>query len=139
MAASDLSRHQMIKSLLASPPEKVVNAAIHLWEQMATQIISIIGEDGFNSLYARSLFLSQAIFPWLAVSQLAPQTKHRFAGLKTSLEGQTPAQASEANSLLLITFTDILASLIGEQLTTFILGLAWGIDTSNSTGKEFQK
>jgi hypothetical protein len=43
-----------------------------------------------------------------------------------SLEGQTPAQASEANRLLLITFTDILAALIGEQLTTSILRLAWG-------------
>lgn len=43
-----------------------------------------------------------------------------------SLEGQAPAQASEANSLLMITFTDILASLIGEQLTTSILRLAWG-------------
>ena len=106
-----------------------MDVAIRLWEQLATQIIIIIGEDGFNSLYARSLFLSQAIFPWLAVSQLAPQTKHRFAGLKTSLEGQTPAQASEATSLLLIIFTDILASLIGDQLTTLILGVAWDIDT----------
>ena len=43
-----------------------------------------------------------------------------------SLEGQTPVQAGEANSLLLISFTDILASLIGEQLTTRILCLAWG-------------
>ena len=111
-----------------------MDAAIKLWEQMATQIISIVGEDGFNSLYTRSLFLNQTTFPWLAASQLAPQTEQRFAELKASLEGQTPAQASEANSLLLITFTDILASLIGEQLTTRILGLAWGTDISHSAG-----
>ena len=47
------------------------------------------------------------------------------------LERQTPAQASEANRLLLITFTDILASLIGEQLTTSILRLAWANDASD--------
>ncbi len=53
------------------------------------------------------------------------------------LEVQTPTQISEANSLLLITFTDILASLIGEQLTTTILRSAWGNDALDSTDKEF--
>ena len=139
MATSDLSRHQIIKLLMAQLPEKDADAAIRVWEQMATQIISIVGEDGFNSLYARSLFLSQANFPWLPTSSLTPNTIHRFEGLKTSLEGQTPAQASEANSLLLITFIEILASLIGVQLTSHILRMPWGIDPSNSTGEEFQK
>ena len=55
-----------------------------------------------------------------------------------SLEGQTPVQASEANSLLLITFTDILASLIGEQLTTRILCSAWGNDAQDRPDKEFK-
>ena len=107
-------------------------AAINLWEQMAAQIISILGKDGFISLYARSIFLSQARFPWLAASPMTPQIDQRFAVLKAGLEGQAPAQVSEANSLLLITFTDILASLIGEQLTVHILRLAWGADTSNN-------
>lgn len=131
-------RQQIINSLLAESTGKVADAAIYAWERLATQIISIVGEDGFNSLYARSLFLSQSKFPWLAASQFPPQIDHRFAGLKASLEGQAPAQASEANRLLLITFTDILASLIGEQLTTRILSLAWDTDISNSTGTEFK-
>ena len=139
METSDPLRHQMIKAFMAQSPEKVADAAIHAWEQLATQIISIVGEDGFNSLYARSLFLSQSKFPCLAPNPQAPQADHRFAGLGTNLEGQPPAQASEANSLLLVTFTDILASLIGEQLTTRILGLAWGIDISNSSGKGVQE
>lgn len=124
-------RHQIINSLLAESTGKVADAAIHAWERMAIQIISIVGADGFNSLYARSIFLSQSKFPWLSIDSLTPNAVHRFEGLKTSLEGQVPAQASEANSLLLITFTDILASLIGEQLTTRLLCLAWNIDISN--------
>ncbi|MEO6823260.1 MAG: hypothetical protein ABI167_00745 [Nitrosospira sp.] len=139
METSDLPRHQLIKSLMAQPTEKVADAAIRLWEQMATQLISIVGEDGFNSLYARSLFLAQSTFPWLATGPLAPQSDHRFAGLKTNLEAQTPALAHEATTLLLITFTDILSSLMGEQLTTHILELAWGIDPLNVIGKEPQK
>ncbi len=111
---------------MAEHPE--VDAGINLWEQMATQLIALIGEDGFNSLYARSVFLSQSIFPWLAASSLPPRTDHRFANLKTSLDGQTPAQAVKANRFLLITFTDILASLIGEPLTARVLRTAWGVE-----------
>jgi hypothetical protein len=139
MEAGDLLRHQLIKSLMVSSTGNVANAAIDLWERMAAQIISIVGRDGFNSLYARSIFLSQSKFPWLAASPLSPELDHLFAGLKTSLEGQAPEQAREASSHLLVTFTDILASLIGEQLTLRILRLAWAADISNSTGEEFQK
>ena len=129
METSDLLRHQLIKNLIAEQPtENVADATIHMWEQMATQIISIVGEDGFNSLYARSIFLSQSKFPWLAASQFPPKIDHRFAGLKTSLGEKVPTQAGEANALLMITFTDILASLIGEQLTMHILRLAWDTD-----------
>jgi hypothetical protein len=138
MGTSDLLRHEIIKSLTAINTGEVADAAINSWEQMATQIISIVGEDGFNSLYERSIFLTQSTFPWLAASLLPPHTDQRFAELKMSFEGQTPAQISEANVLLLITFTDILASLIGEPLTTRILSLAWNTDISDRTGKEFK-
>jgi hypothetical protein len=137
METRDLSRHRLIERLMARHPEKVADAAITLWEPMAAQIISIVGEDGFNSLYARSVFLAQPTFPWLTTSSLSQQTDQRFAELKKRLEGQTPSQAREANSLLLLTFTGILAALIGEPLTTRILWAAWGDDSSTGTRKEF--
>ena len=102
------------------------------------QIILIVGEAGFNSLYERSAHLSQATYPWLISSLLPSQTDHRFAKLKICFEEQTPEQANEANSLLLITFTDIFAALIGEQLTSSILRSAWGKDTLNLANKEFK-
>jgi len=136
MEISDLLRHQIVKRRMTRPTGKVADAAINLWEPMATQIISIIGEGGFNSLYVRSVFQTRITFPWLATGALPPQADQRFAGLKKSLEGQTPEPASAANSLLLITFTDILASLIGEELTTSILRSAWGNDASDRVGDE---
>jgi hypothetical protein len=136
MTPPDLLRHQIIESLTASPPEKTGDSAIGLWEQMASQIISIVGEGGFNSLYARSVYLTQSSFPWLTAS--SPQTDQRFAALKASLEAQTPAQANVANRLLLITFTDIVASLIGDPLTTRILRSAWGIDASGRADMELK-
>lgn len=138
MDTSDSLRHQLITSLIAQHTETVSDAAVVLWEQMATQIIAIVGEGGFNALYARSVFLAQTTFPWLAACVLSPQPDDRFAELKTGLETQAPPQASAANNLLLITFTDILASLIGEQLTTNILHSAWGHDAPDRVGKELK-
>jgi len=138
METSDTLRHQMVRDLMTQHTEKVVDAELELWEQIATQIISIVGEGGFNSLYARSVFLTQATIPWLTPSSPSTQTEHRFAQLRRCLDGQAPAQASAANRLLLITFTDILASLIGEQLTTRILRAAWRNDASDKADKEFK-
>lgn len=138
MDASRLLRHKIIENLMTPHTEKVADAAIVLWEQMATKIISIVGEGGFNSLYTRSVFLTQSTFPWITACAQSPQADHRFATLKKCFEEQTPAQVRAANSLLLVTFTDILGSLIGEQLTIRILRSAWGNDAANPAGKEFK-
>ena len=129
-------RHQLIKGLTAQRTEKVADAAVDLWAQIATQIISIVGEGGFNSLYARSVFLAKSEFPWLADISLPSKSEHRFAELKKILDGQSTMQAGEANSLLLITFTDILSSIIGEDLTMSVLHSAWGTAAPNETGYE---
>ena len=139
METRELLRQQLVKRLMAQPSEEeVADTAIDLWEQMAAQIISIIGEGGFDSLYRRSVFLTQSTYPWLAVVLPQSKTDQRFKDLQISFEGQAPEQAKAANSLLLITFTDILASLIGEQLTIRLLRSAWGEDPSEKPGKELQ-
>lgn len=126
MESTVLLRQQLITSLMAQQPENAADAAMDLWDKLAGEIISVVGEAGFNSLYERSVHLAQPTFPWLPPCPSPPQTHHRFAELRTRLADQTPAHARAANSLLLTTFTDILASLIGEQLTASILRSAWG-------------
>ena len=138
MDPSNLQRHQIIENLTTPPTGNVADAAVVLWSQMAAKIISIVGEGGFHSLFARSIFLAQSSYPWLATGGLSVQKEQRFTDLKKCLEAQTPAQANAANNLLLITFTDILTSLIGEELTTSILRSAWGVKASNQSGKEFK-
>jgi hypothetical protein len=138
METSNTLRHQIVGDLVTQHTENVLDAEIKLWKQMTSKILPIVGEGGFDSLYARSVFLTQATFPWLAAHAPLPQTEHAFAQLRQCLDGQTPAQACAANRLLLFTFTDILASLIGEQLTTRILRAAWRNGTSDKADKEFK-
>lgn len=137
MEISNLLRHRIIDNLLTQQPEKMADVAITLWEQMAAQIIAIVGEGGFNSLYMRSVFLCQADYPWLAASS----TMHEnlgFTNLRACFTEQSSVQTQQANALLLITFTDILAALIGEQLTTSILNSAWGNIASDGSDKEYK-
>lgn len=136
MELSDLLRHQFIEALMALPTENVAEIGISVWEKMAKQIISIVGEEGFTSLYARSQYLVHSTFPWLPINLSVSQAEHRFEELKICLAGQSPALARQANVLLLTTFTDILATLIGEELTTSILQLAWGNNLPNNMASE---
>ena len=138
MATIDAPRHQMIKRAVRQRPEAGLDVTIHLWERLASELISIIGEGGFQSLYARSIHLTKATFPWLVLSHPSQQTDSRFAALKTSLEGRDFTEACEASINFLITFIDILALLIGEPLTTSILRSAWGDGTFDIAAKELR-
>ena len=136
METSSLLRHQWISSLLARQTDPVADSAVRWWNLMASQVISIVGEEGFNSLYDRSVFLTRPGHPWLAADAPAPPAGSRFAQLKMNLQEQPPAQADAANTRLLITFTDILASLIGEPLTARILRTAWSHEVKDRSCKE---
>ena len=126
MDTSEILRNQLIKSLLTQYTKDNGDTAILLWEKMAAQVITVLGEDSFNLLFVRSLLLTQKTFPWLAASPMPPQPVNRFTALKLSFSAQTAEQINAANCMLPITCTDIIASLIGEGLTTSILRSAWG-------------
>lgn len=122
-----LKHQRIIASRVAQQPESVADSAMVDWKDLADEIISIVGIDGFDSLYERSLHLAQPTIPWLTPDlSAATPNSHRFVELGRHLANQAPADAWAAHSLLLTIFTDLLASLIGEQLTANLLRAAWG-------------
>lgn len=136
MDAPGISRHRSIERLTSADLEKSPEPSAGIWRPLATQVIAIVGVGGFDSLYARSVFLTQQRFSWMAAGCDAPSDDSRFANLTASLDTATPELARAANYLLLITFTDILASLVGEPLTARVLDSAWGTDTQGTVDKE---
>lgn len=100
--------------------------ALALWESLAANLVNIIGDEGFNALFSRSLHLAGAAHPWLAEASLTRGNLPRFAALKTLLHGRTQEDVTAAMVLLFSIFTDVLGTLIGQQLTTNILRAAWG-------------
>lgn len=139
MATDDARRQQLIQSAMANRIGEVPEIALQLWQPLSSQLISIIGEGGFSSLYDRSLYLTRAAFPWLAAGKPLHSIDSRFSELKVSLAKSGTTEASKASHMLILKFTDILASLIGEPLTIDILGSAWGNHASevDIAGKEF--
>ena len=136
MQITDLPRHLLIKRVTAHRHLNGLDTGAVLWRQMATQLILIIGSGGFDSLYARSVHLGKATYPWLGGGFGPSETDHRFSALEASLQMQSLPLARDANCLLLITFTDILASMIGERLTTRILDSAWATGAQDTPDKE---
>lgn len=126
----------MIRRAVLQKPEAVVDITIGLWEKLASELISIIGEGGFQSMYSRSLHLVSANFPWMEQSRPWQRTDKDFQGLRSSLKDRDLNEISEASIALLAIFIDILATLIGELLTTSILCAAWGDDALDIAGKE---
>ncbi len=107
-------------------PECVADVTVALWEPLATELTLIIGNGGFQSLYARSAHLTSAFFPWMALSHALQQNDTRFLDLKMRLEGRDSSEACEASIALLVTFAGLLDVLIGDYLTSSILSAAWG-------------
>lgn len=130
MTALSRQWHIKIRTMLTKRPETMLTMTVQLWGQLADELIPIIGNGGFNSLYARSCYLTRAYFPWLIDDQATPDANLSFIRLSTCLAQQNVTEASEASARLIITFLDMLAILIGEPMTTTIISSVWN-DTAS--------
>lgn len=137
----DTARHRSIQRLVLSQPGvSVADTSISLWTRLAAELVLLIGDGGFAPLYVRSVHLSAASFPWLRpISEVTPLANGdgRFSSLKRSLDEQDADEASQASAVLLNTFIDMLARLIGETLTIGILRSAWATTPFDLVDKEF--
>lgn len=128
----ETSWNSLLSRAILRRPEAVVDITVSLWERLAVELVSLIGDGGFQSVYHRSGMLAAGRYPWLVLDSPAHRSEFQFAALRRSLEGRDPTEAGEASVALLSTFLDILTSLIGELLMTNLLHSAWGDDVFNA-------
>ena len=95
-------------------------SAIARWTSARARLAPIIGEDGFRILFARSLHLARAKYPWLSRDPLAGDAP--FTGLQASLASRPSEQAKEGGRELMNRFTELLNALIGEELAGRLIG-----------------
>ncbi len=116
----------------------IAAAARRLCERLAEQLTPLIGDAGVAAICARSLHLTQRNVRGLARVHESPHGDGDapFALLQLSLEQQEPAAAAEAAVAVLATASELLASFIGESLTTRLLREAWPDDFAGDTTEE---
>lgn len=129
--------HRMIRIAVSRDPARVPETSAALWRDLARHLTAIIGERGFDALYARSLHQVGATYPWLT-GPGQEDGKASFSQLRQRLQEQAMPAAGQASIALLCTFIDTLTLLIGELVTSSILRAAWGDDTVNPAVSESQ-
>jgi hypothetical protein len=126
MATDEVSPRAIIELALEREPAAVVNTSIELLELLANSLIGMIGEQGFETLLFRSAHRVSVEFPWLIFDPRSRPADPEFHLLRRCFEGQDPAQARAAITLLFNTLIDILSTLIGTHMTTLIFASATG-------------
>jgi hypothetical protein len=117
----------------------VVDAVVRTWQSMAAQLEPVIGVRGVNVLLERALHLTGKKFPWLAQAEptgaATPTPTPTAIQLQARFARRDATEAAEAGCALLVTFTELLASLVGEPLTERLLATVW-LDTPPPPAQE---
>lgn len=138
MAIENIQRERLLSRAMLARPGAEVAVTIVLWQRLADELIQIIGENGFDSLFLRSLHQVGRRYPALTVPLRVAADTPRFADFESRLRQCSTGDAGAASVLLFVAFLDTLNLLIGEPLTTSLLRSAWGDDVFDQAGPESQ-
>jgi hypothetical protein len=124
-------RHAAIRRTLAQRQGQdagtgaIAEAALVLTREVAGCLAPLIGSRGVDALVCRSLQLTVPAYPWLGLTGEHVDGMGSLPSFRSRLEVRDSRAATEASLTLLVTFTDLLATMIGASLTDRLLGPIW--------------
>jgi len=122
----EISRRTLVQRAGSGADAKAVaDAAISIWHDARVRLAPVIGGQGVDVLLRRSLHVAGRTLPCLAVAGHAGSSAELLAALQVRLAGCETALAIEASEAFLVTFIELLASLIGQSLTERLLAPIW--------------
>lgn len=139
MAKDEQLLRELIGKTLSASPGASAEVSIALLRSLDKSLNHIIGPEGFNSLLFRTSHHVGHEYPWFRFDPRTIPADPDFDAVRRCFEGQAPEQAQAASMHFFSTFIDVLASLIGEHLTTLFLNSALSgasADTSKHQGAE---
>lgn len=104
----------------------IADATVHVLRLLHAELESLVGGQAVRALHARSVHLTRSSIGWTWPAAAHPQGE-LLSFLRADLVARSPAQARKAAETILLTFADLLISLIGEPLTQRLLRTAWGV------------
>lgn len=103
----------------------VTESTLGTWQEMAARLAPVIGTHGVDALFRRSLHITSRVFPCFDIEDKELNGPALLNGIKARLALSDAATVAEASHALLVNFTVLLASLIGESLTERLLEMVW--------------
>ena len=103
----------------------IAAAARSAYDDLAVVLVPLVSQTGVDALLARALHLTRRE---CRLEQVAEEASGPFGSIGPWLEQQKPTVARGVACTLLATFATLLATLIGEPLTTRYLRTAWPSD-----------
>lgn len=131
-------RHEMIRRTLEqragsdADARAIAEAAISIWQQISVRLVRVIGVRGVDALFCRSLHLTGRSFPFLTLGGNHRDRVALLANLRACIETREKLVAAEVCLVLLVTFTELLATLIGDSLTQRLLSPIWATPIAES-------
>ena len=116
--------------------ERVADAIVVVWLEINQALHPIIGYRGVAALFNRSLKIAIREHAWLGDGHQGVLAAVDASALKATLLRQTPDVAMAGGIALLVTFHELLASLVGPSLTDQLLCAVWTQPSSVPTGQE---
>jgi len=115
---------------------QIADAIVVLWKETEQSLHPIIGHLGVAALYNRSLYLTAADYPWLAIGHQGSAASVDPSALKAALAQQAAAEAAAGGIALFQSFHDLLANLVGASLTDRLLHSVWARSAGASPAQD---
>lgn len=119
-----------------SNPVAIAGELTRLIQDIAAVLTPILGTTGVAALYQRSLHVANARHAWLGLPVEVAQPVIDLVALQAAFARQDCAEATTAATVLLHTFHDLLASLIGRPLSERLLEPVWAHALRRPTVKD---
>ena len=103
----------------------LADAALGLFREIEARLSPVIGDRGVEVLLGRAVHLTSAAFPWLDLADQKGDGGAPVSALHSHLAARGVEEASAGSQALLVTFTELLATLIGTPLTRRLLAPIW--------------
>ncbi len=130
MAASDDGLRDLARRLLdretgeAEDIPRLVEGIDRACQKLRSQIVAVLGPDGFKATLSEAASRTQRDFPYVAVHPTDGE-EECLKGMQECLQGRGVGEAREALATLWANFLDILTGLVGRDLTLGFVRAAW--------------
>lgn len=115
---------------------RIAQAIVSTLQDMDVALTPIIGQQGVAALYRRSLHLCASKHPRLAGTCDSVQASQDPTALKSVLVAQSETDAWFFGEALLMTYYELLTTLIGPSLTARLLRGVWEPSLSDTPSQE---